>query len=271
MLRPRRLPFLTTLHGTDITLVGQDPSFLPITRFAIEESNGVSAVSEYLRAVTQKEFKISKPIEVIHNFVNCERYQRRENAPLRQEYAPRGEFLLAHLSNFRPVKRIPDVIEAFARVRREHPVRLLLIGDGPERATAEYLVRQKGISEDVLFLGKQDAVHDKLAVVDLFLLPSDLESFGLAALEAMACEVPVIASDVGGLRELITPGVDGCLVAPRDIDAVVRCALELLGEPSRLREMGQRARETAHRRFCSTLIVPRYEAVYEKVVEEATS
>lgn len=269
MLAPRRLPFVTTLHGTDVTLVGQDRSFLPITRFAIEQSSGVTAVSADLREVTRREFKVQKPIEVIPNFVNCDRYQRLNDPARRREYAPNGEFLLAHLSNFRPVKRIPDVIEIFARVRARLPARLLLIGDGPERGNAEYLVREKGVSDDVLFLGKQDAVYEKLGLCDLFLLPSDLESFGLAALEAMACEVPVIASRVGGLPELIESGVDGCLCPPRDVEAMARCAIELLSQPERAREMGRRAREKARARFCSMLIVPRYEAFYRQVLDGA--
>ena len=268
MRAPAPLPFLTTLHGTDITLVGQDRSFLPITRFAIEQSDGVTAVSEYLRQVTEREFKVKKHIEVVPNFVNCDRYRRYDDPELRRSFAPDGVPLIAHLSNFRPVKRLPDVIEAFSRVRRELPARLLLIGDGPDRAAAEYLAREKGISSDVIFLGKQNAVYEKLGVCDVFWLPSDLESFGLAALEAMACEVPVVASDVGGMRELVTPGEDGCLVPPRDVDAIARCTLELLRNPERAREMGRRARVNARARFCSTLIIPRYEAVYQRVLEQ---
>lgn len=269
MRAPRRLPFVTTLHGTDITLVGQDRSFLPITRFAIEQSDGVTAVSVYLREVTRREFNVRKPIEVISNFVNCDRYRRYEDPEARRLFAPDGQPIIAHLSNFRPVKRIPDVIEVFARVRREMPARLLLMGDGPERASAEYLVREKGVSDDVLFLGKQDAVYEKLGLCDLFLLPSDLESFGLAALEAMACEVPVIATDVGGLRELVQPGEDACLVAPRDVEAMTRCTLEILSHPERARQMGRRARENARARFCSTLIIPKYEAFYQQVLERS--
>ncbi|MDA2913541.1 N-acetyl-alpha-D-glucosaminyl L-malate synthase BshA [Acidobacteriia bacterium AH_259_A11_L15] len=266
MLAPRRLPVVTTLHGTDITLVGQDRSFLPITRFAIEQADGVTAVSTYLREITEREFGITRPIEVISNFVNCDRYQRSPNQDRRHEFAPKGERLIAHLSNFRPVKNVPDVIEVFARIRCELPARLLLIGDGPERANAEYLVRERNISQDVIFLGKQDNVANILGVADLFLLPSDLESFGLAALEAMACEVPVIATNVGGLPELIHSGEDGCLVAPRDVAAMTSCALELLREPERGRSMGRRARETARARYCSTLIIPRYEAFYRKLL-----
>ncbi len=269
MRAPHALPFVTTLHGTDITLVGQDRSFLPITRFAIEESDGVTAVSNYLREVTEREFNVQKPIEVIPNFVNCDRYRRQEDAEARRALAPNGEVLIAHLSNFRPVKRIPDVIEIFACIRAAQPARLLLMGDGPERANAEYLVREKGIADDVLFLGKQNAVYEKLGLCDLFLLPSESESFGLAALEAMACEVPVIASDVGGLREVIHPGEDGCLLPVGNVEAMSRCALELLSQPERGRAMGRRARESARARFCSTLIIPRYEAFYRQVLEQS--
>ncbi len=271
MLAPRHLPFVTTLHGTDVTLVGLDRSFLPITRFAIEQSNGVTAVSQNLLEVTRREFKVRKPIEVIPNFVNCDRYQRLEAPEQRRQYAPDGEFLIAHLSNFRPVKRITDVVEIFARIRAALPARLLLIGDGPERGNAEYLVREKGISDVVQFLGKQDAVYEKLGVCDLFLLPSDLESFGLAALEAMACEVPVIASDVGGMREVIDPGKDGFLLPARDVEAMARAAIELLGNPQRAREMGRAARAKARARFCSTLVVPRYISFYEKMLAGAPS
>jgi N-acetyl-alpha-D-glucosaminyl L-malate synthase BshA len=267
MRAPCPLPFVTTLHGTDITLVGQDRSFLPITRFAIEQSDGVTAVSVYLRDVTRREFDPRKPIEVIPNFVNCDRYKRYSNPEQRRAYAPKDELLIAHLSNFRPVKRIPDVIEIFARVRKALPARLLLMGDGPERANAEYLVRQKGLTDDVLFLGKQSAVYEKLGLCDLFLLPSQLESFGLAALEAMACEVPVIASDIGGLRELIHSGEDGCLVAPGDVDGMARCALELLSHPDRARQMGERARESARARYCATLVIPRYETFYDQILQ----
>lgn len=267
MLAPRRLPFVTTLHGTDITLVGQDRSFLPITRFAIEKSTAVTAVSQHLQQVTREVFKVRRPIEVIPNFVNCHQYQRCENPSLREQFAPHGERLLVHLSNFRPVKRIPDVIEVFARVRSKLPARLLLIGDGPERANIEYLVREKGLDQYVCFLGKQDAVYEKLGVCDLFLLPSQLESFGLAALEAMACEVPVIATNVGGLPEVIRSGEDGYLLEPGDVEGMARCALQLLEAPEQARAMGRRARQTTLKRFCSSLIVPRYEAFYQQVLD----
>jgi len=269
MAAPRRLPFITTLHGTDITLVGADRSYLPITRFSIEQSDGVTAVSQYLKQKTVTEFEIGRPIEVIPNFVNCDIYCRSESPQLRAEWAPEGEPILMHLSNFRPVKRVTDVVEIFALVREKMPAKLVLIGDGPERGAAEWLVRKKKLGRDVHFLGKQDRVHEKLALADLFLLPSDLESFGLAALEAMACEVPVIASNAGGLPEVVTHGADGFLVAPRDVATAARHAIELLSSPERLREMGKKGRENALWNYCASKIIPLYEGYYKRVLESA--
>src|SRR5580693_4377739 len=217
MAAPRRLPFITTLHGTDITLVGNNRSFLPITRYSIEQSDGVTSISHYLLRRTLEDFDIKRPIEVIPNFVNCDLYQRKPNPKLRAEWAPNGEPVLMHLSNFRPVKRILDVIEIFALVREKMPAKLVMIGTGPDRGAAEHLVRKKRLSKDVIFLGKQDRVEEKLGLADLFLLPSETESFGLAALEAMACEVPVLATNVGGVPEVVTHGVDGYLFEPRDV------------------------------------------------------
>jgi L-malate glycosyltransferase len=271
MSAPRRLPFITTLHGTDITLVGNDRSYLPITRFSIEQSDGVTAISQYLRERTLKEFDIHRPIEVISNFVNCDLYCRAADQSLRTEWAPDGEPILMHLSNFRPVKRITDVVEIFALVREKLPAKLVMIGDGPDRGTAEWLVRQKGISSDVFFVGKQGHVQDFLGMADLFLLPSDLESFGLAALEAMACEVPVIASNVGGLPEVVTNGVDGYLVEPRDVESAAKHAVELLSRDDRGREMGRQARISARKKFCSNDVIPLYEAYYRQVLEAASA
>lgn len=271
MAAPRRLPFITTLHGTDITLVGADRSYLPITKFSIEQSDGVTAVSTYLKQKTVSEFEIGRPIEVIPNFVNCDTYRRAEHLELRAEWAPGGEPILMHLSNFRPVKRVTDVVEIFARVREKMPAKLVLIGDGPERGAAEWQVRTKKLGRDVHFLGKQDRVQDKLGQADVFLLPSDLESFGLAALEAMACEVPVIATNVGGVPEVVTHGVDGFLVPPRDVTAAAGYALELLGSRDRLREMGKKARENAFWNYCASKIIPLYEGYYQRVLESARS
>ena len=238
--RGRRLPFVTTLHGTDITLVGLDRSYLPITRYSINQSDGVTAVSNYLRDRTMRVFDVKKEIEVIYNSVNCDVYCRCKNsAELRAEYAPNGERLLVHLSNFRPVKRVTDVIEIFDRVRKKIPSRLLLIGDGPDRSVAEWLAVQKGIHEDVLFLGKQDQVQEKLGIADILLMPSELESFGLAALEAMACEVVPIATRTGGVPEVIEHGVSGYLADVGDVDTMARYAIELLNDESRAAGHGQ--------------------------------
>src|SRR5215831_13243456 len=268
----RRLPFVTTLHGTDITLVGQDPSYLPVTRFSIEQSDGVTAISQYLRERTLREFGLQNNIQVIYNFVNTELYCRQREKDLtghRAEYAPNGERILVHVSNFRPVKRLTDVIEIFDRVRRKVPSKLLLIGDGPDRSVAEWLAVQKGIHDDVLFLGKQDQIQDKVAAADIMLMPSELESFGLAALEAMACEVVPIATRAGGVPEVIDHGTTGYLADVGDVSTMARYAIELLGNEQNLREMGKRARAVAMERFCSTKIVKQYEDFYRRVLERS--
>jgi N-acetyl-alpha-D-glucosaminyl L-malate synthase BshA len=268
MAAPRRLPFITTLHGTDITLVGNNRSFLPITRYSIEQSDGVTSISHYLLRRTLEDFDIKRPIEVIPNFVNCDLYQRKPNPKLRAEWAPNGEPILMHLSNFRPVKRILDAIEIFALVREKMPARLVMIGDGPDRAPAEELARKLGVQKGVLFLGQQNEVHEKLSQADLFLLPSRLESFGLAALEAMACETPVIATNVGGLPEVVENGVDGYLVEPGDVKTAGKYAIDLLSRADRGREMGQLARVHARKKFCANDVIPKYEAYYEQVLEQ---
>jgi L-malate glycosyltransferase len=270
--RGRRLPFVTTLHGTDITLVGLDRSYLPITRYSIEQSDGVTAISNYLRDRTVRVFDVKNKIELIYNSVNCDVYCRNPElaAEVRKEYAPGGERLLVHLSNFRPVKRLTDVIEIFDRVRKQVPSKLMLIGDGPDRSVAEWLAVQKGIHEDVLFLGKQDQVQEKLAAADIMLMPSELESFGLAALEAMACEVVPIVTRVGGVPEVVEHGVSGYLADVGDVDTMARFAIELLKDESRLREMGKQARTAAKSRFCSSKIVPQYEEFYRRVLERSS-
>jgi N-acetyl-alpha-D-glucosaminyl L-malate synthase BshA len=270
MSAPRRLPFITTLHGTDITLVGSDRSYLPITRFSIEQSDGITSVSEYLRRATVDTFGITQPIEVITNFVNCDEYRRVADPVRRAEWAPGGEPILMHLSNFRPVKRVIDVVEIFALVREKMPAKLVMVGDGPDRSAAEWLARQRGVERDVLFLGKQDRIYETLAQADVFLLPSELESFGLAALEAMACEVPVIATNVGGLPEVVTHGVDGYLAPVGDVATAAGYAVALLSPPERAREMGSKARANARKRYCSNDIIPQYEAYYRSVLERAS-
>src|SRR5246500_1384709 len=269
--RGRRLPFVTTLHGTDITLVGLDRSYLGITRYSIEQSDGVTAISNYLRDRTQRIFDVKKKIEVIYNSVNCDIYIRDTKIAeeMRREEAPNGERVLVHLSNFRPVKRITDVIEIFDRVHKQIPSRLLLIGDGPDRSVAEWLAVQKGIHDDVLFLGKQDQIYETVSIADIMLLPSELESFGLAALEAMACEVVPISTRAGGLPEVIDHGISGYLADVGDVDTMARYAIELLSDEQRLREMGKRARAVAMERFCSTKIVKQYEDFYRRVLERS--
>jgi N-acetyl-alpha-D-glucosaminyl L-malate synthase BshA len=265
--KSRRLPFVTTLHGTDITLVGQDRSYLPITRFSIEQSDGVTAISRYLRERTLREFDIQDHIQVIYNFVNCDVYCRgKDFAERRQEYAAEGERILVHVSNFRPVKRVTDVIEIFDRVRRELPAKLLLMGDGPDRSPAEWLALKKGIHQDVIFLGKLEQVYQKLAIADVLLLPSELESFGLAALEAMASEVVPIATRVGGVPEVIEHERSGFLAEVGDVDTMARYAIEILRDESRLRAMGRESRAAARERFCSTKIIPQYENFYGQVL-----
>ena len=264
----RHLPYVTTLHGTDITLVGQDPSYLPVTRFSIEESDGVTAISDYLRERTVQEFAVTKPIEVIHNFVNCDIYTRPKDVSAeRSVFAEPEEKILVHLSNFRPVKRIGDVIEIFHRVQKEIPCRLIMIGDGPERSPAEWQAHRLGLLNKIYFLGKQDNVQEKLAISDLMLLPSQLESFGLAALEAMACQVPAVATNVGGLPEVVEDGKNGILCDVGDVECMAKRAIEVLSDEKRLREMGKLARFEAQSRFCSTKIIPQYEKFYQKVLE----
>jgi N-acetyl-alpha-D-glucosaminyl L-malate synthase BshA len=266
--RGRHLPFITTLHGTDITLVGQDRSYLPITRFGITQSDGVTAISSHLRDRTREAFAIDSEIEVIRNFVNCDVYVRNPQlvATMRPQFAGPQEKLLVHLSNFRPVKRILDVVETFARVARAVPSRLLLIGDGPDRSAAERLALQHGIQDRIHFLGKQDNVNELLPLADLMLLPSEMESFGLAALEAMACGVPAIATRVGGVPELIDDGVNGRLLEVADVEGMAQAAIALLtDEPARQR-IAEAARKTAQDRFCASRIIPLYEEYYERVI-----
>lgn len=271
MDKPRKLPFVTTLHGTDITIVGADRSYLPVTRYSIEQSDGVTAISNWLKKRTLQEFDVRNPIEVIYNFVNCDTYRRDGKAAeeRRGEFADKDERILVHVSNFRPVKRICDVIEIFDRVQKVVPSRLLLMGDGPDRSRAEWLVSQKGLRKKVEFLGKVDQVNEKLSIADLMLVPSEMESFGLAALEAMACEVPAIATSVGGVPEVIEHGRTGFLAPVGDVETMARCAIDILSDEKRLREMGMLARWEAQAKFCSTKIIPEYEMFYRRVLERA--
>ncbi len=271
--RGKHLPFITTLHGTDITLVGLDRSYLPITEFGINQSDGVTAISSYLRDRTFQAFNITRDIEVIRNFVNCDFYVRDPDlvAKQRPRFARSDERIIVHLSNFRPVKRVTDVVEVFARIASIVPSRLLLIGDGPERSAAEFLAMKYGLTDRIDFLGKQENVNELLSLADLMIMPSEMESFGLAALEAMACRVPAIATRVGGVPELIEHQVNGLLYEVGDIDGMAAGALSLLTDPERLETMSAAARKTAQDKFCASRIIPQYEAYYEKVVAGASS
>ena len=265
--KPRRLPYVTTLHGTDITLVGLDPSYLPITRFSIEQSDAVTAISEDLRRSTVESFSITKPIEVIYNFVNCDLYVRDAGAAQRRkEYAPNGEFIFVHLSNFRPVKRVQDCIRILAEVRKTVNAQLLMVGDGPERGAAEHLASQLGVRDSVEFVGKQNHVERLIRKAHVLLMPSEMESFGLAALEAMACGVVPVGTNVGGVPELITDGVDGCLETVGDVPRLAARAAELLTNSTVYARMALAARKTAVDRFSTESLIPQYERYYEDVV-----
>jgi N-acetyl-alpha-D-glucosaminyl L-malate synthase BshA len=272
MYKPQSyLPFVTTLHGTDITLVGSRRSFLPITRFSIAQSDAVTAISQYLADETCRTFG-NCAVEVIPNFINAEEYRRRANEELRASLAPAGEKLLIHVSNFRPVKRITDCIHTLARIRRERsdlPVRLIMCGDGPERIGAENLARDYGLNNDVFFAGQVPNIADYLSVADLLLMPSETESFGLAALEAMACEVPVIATRTGGLPEVVLHGETGYLVDLGDTKTMADCAIELISHDRKRREMGERGRAWAVERFNTDRIIPQYEKLYERIIRRA--
>ncbi|HVG28770.1 MAG TPA: N-acetyl-alpha-D-glucosaminyl L-malate synthase BshA [Pyrinomonadaceae bacterium] len=269
-LKPkRRLPVVTTLHGTDITLVGSDRTYLPITRYGIAQSDGVTAISAYLKRATEETFGFDEQrVEVIPNFVCGSEYHRREMPELRAQLAPAGEPLLAHVSNFRPVKRPVDCVEIFARVRRKGvDARLVMVGDGSERGLAEHRARCLGVEEHCSFVGKQPKIVDYLSVADVLLLPSEQESFGLAALEAMACEVTVVASRVGGVPEVVTDGETGCLAEVGDVEKMADDAARLLSDDAARRAMGRRARESALSRYSTDLVIPQYLDFYERVLK----
>ncbi len=263
-----RLRVVTTLHGTDITLVGLDPGFHPLVRFSIEESDAITCVSHYLRDRTQQLFTDQASIEVIPNFVDTAVYDRSryQSAALRQQLAPGAELLLMHISNFRAVKRVTDTIRILAAVR-EHGIgaQLVLIGDGPERTEAEHLCRTLGLCEAVHFIGKVLATAELLSAADIFLLPSQNESFGLAALEAMSCGVPVVASNVGGIPEVVSHGENGYLAEPGDVDRMARYCIELASNRKKWHRFSQAARSAAVERFSIERIIPRYEELYKRV------
>ena len=269
MARPRRyLPFVTTLHGTDITLVGSRASFLPVTRFSIAQSDAVTAISRYLADETCRIFG-QCAIEVIPNFINAAHYARRPRPDLRVSLAPGGEPIVMHVSNFRPVKRISDCIRVMAALKGRVRARLVMCGDGPERGDAERLARELGVADEVLFVGQVPNIADYLSVADLLLLPSLTESFGLAALEAMTCEVPVVATRVGGLPEVVRDGATGYLVEVGDVETMAERAFEILSDEARRREMGRRGREWAVEEFNTDRVIPQYVALYERVARGA--
>jgi N-acetyl-alpha-D-glucosaminyl L-malate synthase BshA len=260
---------MTTLHGTDITLVGSDPSYARVVAFSIERSHGVTAVSESLRNDTISALGIQRAIRVIPNFLDCAQYRRRHDPELRARLCPPAtcEALVVHVSNFRPVKRVDVAIEVFRRIRRRVRVRFLLIGDGPVREQVEQKVAEYGLTNDVVFLGDQQELVPFLSVSDVFLLPSAQESFGLAALEAMACEVPVVASKVGGLPELIENGVTGYVCPPDAIDEMADRAISLLCNENRRTNMGRAAAEVVRVRYCTERVVPMYEDAYRTMLK----
>jgi N-acetyl-alpha-D-glucosaminyl L-malate synthase BshA len=266
-LKPNRvLPVITTLHGTDITLVGADRSYLPVTRYGIAQSDGVTAVSHYLKRETVEIFQVDN-IVVIPNFICSTDYQRRPVPGLREELSPAGEPLLVHVSNFRPVKRPVDCVEILARVRKQGvDARLVMVGDGSERARAEHRARCMKIDAFCSFVGKQPRIADYLSIADILLLPSEQESFGLAALEAQACEVPVIASRVGGIPEVVEDEVTGYLSEVGDLEKMSTDTVRLLTNESARREMGRRAREAAVSRYSTDLVIPQYIDFYERVI-----
>ncbi len=267
MLAPtRKLPFITTLHGTDITLVGMDRSYYPITKFSIEKSNGITSISEDLRRHTEEVFQVSNEIRVINNFVNCDLYHPDNEKTGARDYAPEGEKLLIHLSNFRPVKRVFDCVRILAEVRKTAPAHLLMVGDGPDRGPAEHLARELKVEHNVTFLGKQNHVERLIPLAHVLLMPSEMESFGLAALEAMACGVVPVATRVGGVPELITDGEDGFLEAVGDIEAQAARAAALLLDDGLQYRMAKAGRWTAGERFCSEKIIPQYERYYAEVL-----
>jgi N-acetyl-alpha-D-glucosaminyl L-malate synthase BshA len=262
------VPVITTLHGTDITLVGRDPSFEPVVTFSINESDGVTAVSESLRDDTYSSFEILSNIEVIPNFIDLNRFQKQPKDHFKAAICPHGEKLLMHTSNFRKVKRIQDIIQVFAKVQKQVPSKLLLVGDGPERSGIEALCRDLGVSADVRFLGKLDTIEEALSLADLFFLTSEKESFGLAALEAMACEVPVISSNAGGIPEVNIHGVTGFVSEIGDIDDMVANTVKILTDEALHTQMKANALARA-KDFSLEKILPMYERYYEKVVGQS--
>jgi N-acetyl-alpha-D-glucosaminyl L-malate synthase BshA len=261
-------PIITTLHGTDITLVGSHPAYAPAVRFTLEKSDRVTAVSQFLAAETCKRINFCGDIDVVPNFIDTEFYKRSTCHISKKMFAPNGEALILHISNFRPVKRLQDIVNAFIKVHKKKPCRLLLAGDGPERSAAEIAAREGGVIDDVIFLGNQPAIVDLLSVADVYFVPSTTESFCLTALEAMSCEVPVVATRVGGIPEVVVDNECGYLTTVGDTDDMAARILHLIGHPDFARKMGQAGRQRAIGLFQSETIVTQYELLYQKVIRE---
>lgn len=261
------IPVITTLHGTDITLVGRDKTYAPVVAFSINQSDAITAVSQNLRDETYNSFKIEKPIEVIHNFVDVQRFNRKGIDAFKKVIAPNGERVLLHASNFRKVKRVEDVVKIFNDVNQHIPSKLLFVGDGPERGSAEQLCRQLNVCDDVRFVGKQEQMEDILAIADLFLLTSEYESFGLAALEAMAAGVPVVSTNAGGLPEIMIQGVTGYMGDIGDIETMSKQAIDILKNDDRLEEFKKNAAQHAFS-FDIHNVVPQYEKLYDEVLSK---
>jgi N-acetyl-alpha-D-glucosaminyl L-malate synthase BshA len=265
ILAPQPLPVVTTLHGTDVTLVGNDPNYVETTRWGINQSDAVTAVSESLRRATVEQLGINRPIEVIPNFIDPARYDQLRGSPGARRWTQSGERVLVHISNFRPVKRTLDVVGIFERVYRRLPSRLLMVGDGPDRGRVEQHCREHRLCHAVTFIGSLPLIEEVLVGADLFLLPSQTESFGLSALEAMSCEVPVIASAAGGLLEVVDDGVTGFLRPPGDVEGMAEAALTLLGDEETRQAFGAAGRRRAVECFSQDAVVARYRAIYERV------
>jgi L-malate glycosyltransferase len=265
IVSPQPLPVVTTLHGTDVTLVGNDPNYLETTRWGILQSDAVTAVSESLRGTTVEQLGIHNQIDVVPNFIDPARFEQTRNGPGARRWGRPGERLLVHISNFRPVKRVLDVITIFERVQRKVPSRLILVGDGPDRGKVEQYCREHHICGSITFIGSLPLVEEVLVGADLFLLPSESESFGLAALEAMSCEVPVIATQAGGLPEVVVHGETGYLCPVGDVEGMAAAALHLLGDEDLRRRMGEASRRRAVEEFSQDTVVQRYRAIYQRV------
>lgn len=265
----KNIKIITTLHGTDITLVGLEVSFLPTMKFSIEKSDGVTAVSSFLKIKTMSQYNITKDIEVIPNFINIEQYKRIDNEEtkcLKDRIAKNGEKIIVHTSNFRPLKRVEDCIRIFDKIKKKVSSKLLLIGDGPDRSACEHLAKDLGISDDVTFYGNQESFVEILSVADLFLMPSQSESFGLSALEAMACGVPVVSSNAGGLPELNLHGETGYIAEMGDINKMAEYSIDLLSNKSKFEVFAENARDRAVNLFSAEKIIPDYEKYYEKIL-----